>query len=44
MVSDAVLTLVVLAIVVGLFVWNRLPVEIVAIGTALALYFTECST
>ena len=37
--SDAVLTLVLLAVVVALFIWNRLPVEVVAIGSALALYF-----
>ncbi|MCZ3386458.1 MAG: SLC13 family permease [Actinomycetia bacterium] len=36
--SDATLTLVVLAVVVVLFIWNRLPVEIVAIGSALVLY------
>lgn len=37
--SDAVLTLVLLAVVVALFIWNRLPVEVVAIGSALALFF-----
>ena len=36
--SDAALTLVLLAVTVGLFVWNKLPVEVVAIGSALALY------
>ncbi len=36
--SDSTLTLLILAAVVGLFVWNRLPVEFVAIGSALALY------
>ncbi|HEX2513958.1 MAG TPA: SLC13 family permease, partial [Chloroflexota bacterium] len=30
----------VLAAVVALFVWNRLPVELVAVGAGLALYFT----
>jgi len=38
--SDATISLVVLAAVVVLFVWNRFPVEVVAIGTALTLYFT----
>lgn len=36
--SDAALSLVVLACAIGLFVWNRLPVGAVAILTALALY------
>ncbi|MBO3102510.1 SLC13 family permease [Cellulomonas fengjieae] len=38
--SDAVLSLLVLAGCVGLFVWNRLSVGVVAILTALALYAT----
>jgi di/tricarboxylate transporter len=38
-VSQATISLVVLGVVVGLFVWNKVPVEIVAIGSALALYF-----
>ena len=38
--SDATLSLVVLGCVVVLFVWNRLPVSLVAILTALALYAT----
>jgi di/tricarboxylate transporter len=37
-VSPATLSLLVLVGVVGLFVWNRLPVEVVAIGSALTLY------
>lgn len=37
-------TLVVLAAAVVLFVWNRLPVEIVAIGVALALFGTGVLT
>jgi di/tricarboxylate transporter len=37
--NDAVLTLALLVVVVVLFLWNRLPVEVVAIGSALALYF-----
>jgi di/tricarboxylate transporter len=39
-VSSATVSLLVLAASVALFVWNRLPVGIVAIATALALYFT----
>ena len=38
--SDAALSLLILAITVALFVWNRFPVETVAIGSALALYFS----
>ncbi|HEX4398918.1 MAG TPA: SLC13 family permease, partial [Trebonia sp.] len=34
------MSLVILGVVIALFVWNRLPVEIVAVGTALTLYFT----
>jgi len=30
--SDAAISLLVLAVVVALFVWNRFPVEVVAIG------------
>ncbi len=37
--SHATISLVALGVVVVLFVWNRIPVEIVAIGSALALYF-----
>lgn len=36
--TPEVLTLLTLAAVVALFVWNRLPVEVVAIGSALTLY------
>ncbi|MFP4311553.1 MAG: SLC13 family permease [Nitriliruptoraceae bacterium] len=36
--TQATLSLLVLAAVVGLFLWNRLPVEVVAIGSALTLY------
>jgi len=39
-VDNATLSLVILGVVVALFVWNRLPVEIIAVGTALTLYFT----
>lgn len=38
--SDAAITLVVLGVVVVLFVWNRLPVEVVAVGSAIALWAT----
>ncbi|MFW0797706.1 SLC13 family permease [Gordonia sp. CPCC 205515] len=37
--SDATLTLLILAVTVALFVWNRLSVGVVAIASALALYF-----
>ena len=36
--SDATITLAGLGVVVVLFVWNRLPVELVAVGAALALH------
>ena len=39
-VTDASLSLLILCICVGLFVWNRLSVGVVAIITTLALYFT----
>jgi di/tricarboxylate transporter len=42
--SDATISLSILAAVVVLFVWNRFPVEIVAVGAALALYFTGVLT
>ncbi|WP_156253401.1 SLC13 family permease [Pseudactinotalea terrae] len=38
--SDATTSLVVLAATVALFIWNRLPVGIVAVISALALYVT----
>lgn len=38
--SEATLSLVILSVAVALFIWNRLPVEAVAIGVALMLYFT----
>ncbi len=43
-VSDAAISLLILAITVALFVWNRYPVEVVAIGSALALYATGVIT
>ncbi len=39
--SDSTVSLLILGVVVLLFVWNRLPVEIVAIGTAIALWATD---
>jgi di/tricarboxylate transporter len=42
--SDATLSLVILAAVVVLFVWNRSPVELVAVGAALALFFSGVLT
>ena len=35
------LTATVLVVAVGLFIWNRIPAGIVAIGVALSLYFTH---
>lgn len=42
--SDATASLLILAVVVVLFVWNRFPVELVAVGAALMLYFTGVLT
>jgi di/tricarboxylate transporter len=36
--DDATISFVVLGAAVALFIWNRLPVELVAVGSALALY------
>ena len=38
--SDIAITFTIIAIVVVLFVWDRIPVVLVALGTPLALYFT----
>lgn len=38
--SDAAISLLVLAAVVVLFIWNRFPVEAVAIGSSLVLFLT----
>lgn len=38
--SDATICLLVLAATIALFVWNRLPVEVVALGSAVCLYAT----
>jgi hypothetical protein len=38
--SSITITFLIVAGIVVLFVWNRIPVVLVAIGTALALYFT----
>lgn len=40
--SDAVISLLILAGTVGLFLTNRLPVEWIAVSSALALHFTGC--
>ena len=42
--SDATVSLLILAAVVVLFVWNRFSVELVAIGAALALFFSGVLT
>lgn len=39
--TDAAIVYLIMAVVVGLFVWNRIPVEVVALGTALALVATD---
>ena len=39
--DDATITFVVLGVAIALFVWNRLPVGVVALGAALALYATD---
>ncbi len=38
--SDSAITFAIVGAVVVLFVWNRIPVALVALGTALSLYFT----
>ena len=38
--DDSTISFLVLGAVVALFVWNRLPIEIVAVGAALSLYAT----
>src|SRR5688572_17375932 len=38
--SDAAIVYLVLAVVVALFIWNKLPVEVVAVGSALTLAAT----
>jgi di/tricarboxylate transporter len=42
--SDETLTFLVLGAVVALFVWNRFPIELVAVGSALALWATGVLT
>ena len=39
-IDDMVITFLILGGVIGLFIWNHLPVELVAIGAALSLYGT----
>ncbi len=38
--SDITLTFAILVAVVALFIWNRIPVALVAVGAALALFAT----
>lgn len=42
--SDQTIILIILAVAVVLFVWNRLPVGIVALGVAIALWATDVVT
>lgn len=42
--SDITLTFLIIAAIVVLFVWGRLPVEVVAVGAALALWLTGILT
>ena len=39
--SDSAITFAIVAAIVVLFIWNRVPVVLVALGTALSLYFTR---
>jgi len=39
--SDSAITFSIVAAIVVLFIWNRVPVVLVALGTALSLYFTR---
>jgi di/tricarboxylate transporter len=43
-VSDLTITLLILVVAVGFFVWNRLPVGIVALGVAISLWATGVLT
>ena len=42
--SDITITFAIVAVIVLLFVWNVIPVVVVALGTALALYFSGVTT
>ncbi|MBI4935357.1 MAG: SLC13 family permease [Actinobacteria bacterium] len=42
--SESTITFVILGVAVVLFVWNRLPVEVVALGVALSLWATDVLT
>ena len=42
--SDATIVYLVLAVVVALFIWNKVPVEVVAVGSALTLAATGVLT
>jgi di/tricarboxylate transporter len=43
-VADSTITFIILGVAVALFVWNRLPVEVVALGVPLALWATGVLT
>jgi di/tricarboxylate transporter len=43
-VSQSTVCFIILGVVIVLFIWNRLPIGIVTIGAALALYFTGILT
>ena len=43
-VSDVAITFAIVAAVVALFIWNRIPVALVALATPLGLYFTGVLT
>ena len=42
--SDITITFAIVIAIVVLFVWDGIPVVLVALGTALALYFTGVTT
>ena len=42
--NHVTITLIVLTVAVGLFIWNRLPAGVVAVAVALSLYFTGVLT
>jgi di/tricarboxylate transporter len=42
--SDITITFAIIVAIIVLFVWNAIPVVLVALGTALALYFTGVTT
>lgn len=42
--SDSTITFLVLAVTVAVFVWDRLPIGVVAFGVALSLWATDVLT